>query len=331
MDIKTQFIDTIMQSLVGISTTSRDLVEQVLLAELQHYELQERSTELVVSDNSNQGFLKKFLATKRLEGKSEKTINKYYSDINKFLLCLDKPLYEVTTFDLRYYLSVYKEKRHISNRTLENIRKVLASFFGWLHDEGLIGCNPTRSLKHIKYPHVVRHAFSNIERERLKNACTSIRDLALIEFLYASGLRVSEVVSLNRNQIDFTLKQATVIGKGNKERSFYLSDICLDYLQQYLNTRTDNNPALFVSIRAPYNRLGKEGIESLTKRIGKLAGVNNVHPHRFRRTLATDLVKKHVPIQDVAAILGHADLRTTQVYVCLDQTSIQYHYNCAVA
>ena len=156
-------------------------------------------------------------------------------------------------------------------------------------------------------------------------------DLALSEFLYASGLRVSEAVSLNRDNIDFATREAYVVGKGNKERKFYLSEVCTEYLRQYLQSRTDSNPALFVGIKKPYSRIGKEGIEAALRRLGKKAGVDNVHPHRFRRTLATDLVKKNVPIQDVAAILGHADLRTTQVYVCLDQDTIKYHYNKAVA
>lgn len=170
-----------------------------------------------------------------------------------------------------------------------------------------------------------------MEREKLKNTCTSLRDLALTEFLYASGLRVSEVISLDRSSIDFVTRESTVIGKGGKERRFYLSEVCAEYLRQYLNSRTDNNAALFVSIKSPYKRLTKEGVEFIVKTLGKKAGISNVHPHRFRRTLATDLVRKGVPIQDVAQILGHSDLRTTQVYVALDQSTVKYHYIQAVA
>lgn len=211
------------------------------------------------------------------------------------------------------------------------MRKTISTFFGWLHDEGLIGQNPARAVKQIKYDKIVRKPFSPVEREKLKNICTSLRDLALTEFLYASGLRVSEVISLDRSSIDFVTREATVIGKGGKERRFYLSEVCAEYLRQYLNSRIDNNAALFVSIKSPYKRLTKEGVEFIVKTLGKKAGISNVHPHRFRRTLATDLVRKGVPIQDVAQILGHSDLRTTQVYVALDQSTVKYHYSQAVA
>ena len=156
-------------------------------------------------------------------------------------------------------------------------------------------------------------------------------DLALSEFLYASGLRVSEVVSLNRENIDFTTREAYVIGKGNKERKFsILSEVCIEYLRQYYRAAQTTIKLFLLELSHRIVRIGKEGIETAVKRLGKKAGVDNVHPHRFRRTLATDLVKKNVPIQDVAAILGHADLRTTQVYVCLDQETVRYHYNKAV-
>lgn len=244
---------------------------------------------------------------------------------------MDKKLYEVSSYDLRLYLSLYKEQRKISNRTLENMRKTISTFFGWLHDEGLIGQNPARAVKQIKYNKVVRKPFTPVEREKIKSACCCLRDLALIEFLYASGLRVSEVVSLNRNSIDFVTREGTVIGKGGKERRFYLSEVCAEYLRQYLNSRVDDTPALFAGVKAPYKRLTKEGIEYIVKTLGKKAGVSNVHPHRFRRTLATDLVRKGVPIQDVAQILGHSDLRTTQVYVALDQSTVKYHYSQAAA
>lgn len=331
MDIRTQIIEAVIMALIGVEQEVKDRVERVLHIQLSNYEVQERCTEVVVHDGSSIGLVRKFIATKRLEGKSEKTLRKYQPELEKLVEFLDKKLYEVETYDLRLYLALYKENRGVSNRTLDNIRKTISSFFGWLNDEGHIGRNPARALKQIKYPHVNRKPFSPVEREKLKNACEFIRDLALSEFLYASGLRVSEVASLNRDSIDFITREATVIGKGAKERTFYLSEVCAEYLLQYLKSRTDDNPALFVSVKSPYNRLGKEGIEVAVKRLGKKAGVENVHPHRFRRTLATDLVRKNVPIQDVAEILGHADLRTTQVYVCLDRETVKYHYNRAVA
>lgn len=331
MDIRTEIINKVMQALEGVQQEVQDRVEAALHIQLKDYEIQERCTEVTVHDGSSLGLVRKFIATKRLEGKSKKTLRKYQPELEKLIEFLNKKLYEVETYDLRLYLALYKERRNVKNRTLDNIRKTISSFFSWLNDEGHIGRNPARALKQIKYTKEVKKPFSSVEREKLKNACEFLRDLALTEFLYASGLRVSEVVSLDRDNIDFIGKEAYVVGKGNKERKFYLTDICVEYLRQYLQSRTDNDAALFASVRAPHRRLSKEGIETAVKRLGKKAGIENVHPHRFRRTLATDLVKKNVPIQDVAAILGHADLRTTQVYVCLDQETVKYHYSKAVA
>lgn len=331
MDVRSRIIDKVIEALPDVEQEILDRIERTLYIQLKEYEVQERNTEVVVYDNSNLGLIKKFVATKKLEGKSERTLKKYQPELEKLINFLGKKIFEVDTYDLRLYLALYKEKRKIKNRTLDNLRKTIASFFSWLHDEGVIGRNPARALKRIRYILSVSKPFTAVEREKIKTACWRIRDLALTEFLYSSGLRVSEVISLDRTSIDFVTREATVVGKGGKERRFYLSEVCAEYLRQYLNSRTDNNIALFVGVKAPYKRLTKEGVEYIVKSIGKKAGVNNVHPHRFRRTLATDLVRKGVPIQDVAEILGHSDLRTTQVYVSLDQSTIRYHYNQAVA
>lgn len=331
MDVRSKIVDQILESLPELSADLRERIERTLLTSLQNYEVQERCTEVAIHDNTSMGLVRKFIATKKLEGKSERTLRRYQPELEKLVYFLDKKLYEVSPYDLRLYLSLYKEQRKISNRTLENMRKTISTFFGWLHDEGLIGQNPARAVKQIKYDKIVRKPFTPVERERLKNACCQLRDLALSEFLYASGLRVSEVISLDRNSIDFVTREATVIGKGGKERRFYLSEVCAEYLRQYLNSRCDDNAALFVGTKSPNRRLTKEGVEYIVKDLGKKAGVSNVHPHRFRRTLATDLVRKGVPIQDVAQILGHSDLRTTQVYVALDQSTVKYHYSQAVA
>lgn len=331
MDIRAKIVDQVLESLPELSADIRDRIERTLLTSLQGYEVQERCTEVAIHDNTNMGLVRKFIATKKLEGKSERTLRRYQPELEKLVYFLDKKLYEVSSYDLRLYLSLYKEQRKISNRTLENMRKTISTFFGWLHDEGLIGQNPARAVKQIKYDKIVRKPFTPVEREKIKSSCCQLRDLALTEFLYASGLRVSEVISLDRTSIDFVTREASVIGKGGKERRFYLSEVCAEYLRQYLNSRTDDNPALFAGTKSPYRRLTKEGVEYIVKDLGRKAGVSNVHPHRFRRTLATDLVRKGVPIQDVAQILGHSDLRTTQVYVALDQSTVKYHYSQAVA
>lgn len=331
MNAKVQIINDVLSSLKDFDQKTLDRIENILYVNFENYEVKEKCTQVVVHDNSNLGLIKKFIATKKLEGKSIRTLKKYQPELEMLHYFLGKDFHNLTTYDLRYYLAQYKEHRKISNRTLDNMRKTISSFFTWMYDEGYIIHNPAKALKQIKYTKTVKKPFTVIEREKLKNACSTKRDLALVEFLYASGLRVSEVASINIDNIDFISREATVVGKGSKERKFYLSEICVEYLKSYINSRTDRNNALFVSTKRPYNRLTKEGIESIVKRIGKKAGVSNVHPHRFRRTLATDLVRKNVPIQDVAHILGHADLRTTQVYVCLDQESVKYNYNKAIA
>lgn len=331
MDVRTKIINNVLESLVGLETDVLQKVEHSLHIQLKDYEIQERCTEMIVHDDTNMGLLKKFLATKRLEGKSERTIEKYRPELENLIHFTNKKICDMNAYDLRLYLAVYKEKRNVSNRTLENMRKTISSFFGWLQSEGFIIYNPAKALNKIKYDKKYEKSFSPVEREKIKNVCTNPRDLALVEFLYTSGLRVSEVSSLNIDNIDFVSREATVIGKGGKERKFYISQICSLYLMEYIKNRNDENPALFVSIKHPFNRLSKSGIEAILKRIGKNANVDNVHPHRFRRTLATDLVKKNVPIQEVAEILGHCDLRTTQVYVCLDKESIKYHYNKVIS
>lgn len=331
MDLRTEIINKVLQALEGVETDVVNRVEGVLYIQLRDYEIQERCTAVAVHDGSNMGMVRKFIATKRLEGKAESTLRKYQPELEKLVQFLDKRLFEVETYDLRLYLSLYKESRHVTNRTLNNIRKTICSFFSWLHDEGHIARNPGRALKQIKYVKEIKKAFTSVEREKLKNACKFLRDVALSEFLYASGLRVSEAASMNIQDIDFVNREATVVGKGGKERRFYLSEVCVEYLKQYIGSRTDNNPALFTGVKKPYRRISERGIEAAVKRVGRRAGVENVHPHRFRRTLATDLVQKDVPIQDVAEILGHADLRTTQVYVCINQETVKFHYNRAVA
>lgn len=269
MDVRAKIVDQVLESLPELSADIRDKIERTLLTSLQNYEVQERCTEVAIHDNTNMGLVRKFIATKKLEGKSERTLRRYQPELEKLVYFLDKKLYEVSSYDLRLYLSLYKEQRKISNRTLENMRKTISTFFGWLHDEGVITQNPARAVKQIKYDKIVRKPFSAVDREKLKNACCQLRDLALTEFLYASGLRVSEVISLDRSSIDFITREATVIGKGGKERRFYLSEVCAEYLRQYLNSRYDDNVALFVGTKSPYRRLTKEGVEYIVKDLGK--------------------------------------------------------------
>lgn len=326
MDMRNNIVDAVVIAMDGIITdTTLDHLQRVLLAELNKYEVQERSTEIVIRDGSAEGLLKKFLATKRIEGKSENTIRYYNDVIGTFVNRLDRRLHEVTAFDLRFYLSMYKEQRKVNNRTLENMRKVLSSFFSWLYDEEFIPHNPCRAVKQIKYDKVIRKPYSGEDLEKIKNACTNTRDLALIHFLHATGCRVSEVVSVDIGDVDFVSRELVVYGKGGKERTVYLTQVAAMYLQQYISARKDTSKAFFIGKGS--RRIKKNAIEAILKRIGQRAGVDNVHPHRFRRTLATELIDRGAALQDVQRILGHEDIRTTQVYVYVQQRNVKNTYD----
>lgn len=327
MEPRMELINSVLAAMTALLAAEQlDKLQEVLCIKLHDYEVQPRSTEVMITDNSAEGMLNRFIATKRLEGTAETTIRLYYPYIMGLIRALGKPLYKVDTYDIRYYLSLYKQQRQVANRTLENMRKCFSSFFGWLSDEGLIGRNPCKAIKAIKYEKTVKKPFSPEERERIKNACTNPRDLALIEFLYASGCRVSEVVRLNRSDIKFHSRDVVVLGKGGKERRIYLTEVATMHLANYLAQRRDDSPALFVSRNSPHERMGKTGIESVLRKLGEKTGIEKVHPHRYRRTLATNLVDRGAPIQDVQQILGHADIRTTQIYLYNNPQNIRYSY-----
>lgn len=325
MDIRESIIGAVIAALQGrVPDDAINTVQDVLVLELNRYEVQERCTEVAVSDNSAEGLLKKFVATKRVEGIADSTLRRYADENMKLIRFLRKPLYEVTTYDLRFYLSYRRQQGSVSNRTLDGMRRCYSSFFGWLSAEGMIGRNQCVALAQIKYRKTVKKPYSATDMERLRKACCSIRDLAMLDFLYCTGCRVSEVSRLDISDVDFERMECVVLGKGNKERTVYLSDVAAMHLQEYLDSRKDGSDALFVG--KGNGRIGKNGIEALLKRIGKAAGVENVHPHRYRRTLATNLLDRGMNIQDVAAILGHADLKTTQIYCYISQANVQAAY-----
>lgn len=328
MDLREQIIQKIMQALDGRTDAgTADIVQDILLIELNNYEIQERCTDVVLADDSADRMLKKFLATKRIEGIAESTLLRYAEENKKLIRFLGKPLYEVSTYDIRFYLSYRRENsgKKLGNRTLDGMRRCYSSFFSWLSAEGLIGRNPCAAIKQIKYRKEVKKPYSAAEMEKLRRACANKRDLALLDFLYCTGCRVSEVARLNIDDIDFENMECTVLGKGNKERTVYLSEVAAMNLGEYLASREDGNEALFTGKGT--ERLGKNGIEVLLKRLGKKAGVINVHPHRYRRTLATNLLDRGMNIQDVAVILGHADLKTTQVYCYISQKNVKNAYS----
>ena len=326
MDLRESIIQDVMDALRqhGAPEDTLAIVQDTLVIKLNDYEIQERCTAVTVQDNSAEGLLKRYIATKRIEGIADSTLRRYAEENIKLIRFVRKPLHEVTTYDLRFYLSCRRQQGKISNRTLDGLRRCYSSFFAWLSAEGLIGRNPCAALAQIKYRKQVKKPFSAVELERIRKACENIRDLALVDFLYCTGCRVSEVSRLDVNEIDFERGQCTVVGKGNKERIVYLSPVASMHLQEYLSSRQDGEPALFIGKGT--GRLKKNGIEAILRRLGKDAGVANVHPHRYRRTLATNLLDRGMNIQDVAAILGHVDLKTTQIYCFISQSNVQAAY-----
>lgn len=325
MDIRAGIVQRIVMALAGKADDGIiSMVQDVLIMELNNYEVMERCTEVAVRDDSAEGALKKFLATKRVEGIADSTLRRY-AEINKALLdYLGKPLEEITTYDIRFYLSVRRQIGHVSNRTLDGMRRCYSSFFSWLAAEGLIQHNPCAALAQIKCRKVVKKPYSAAEIEKIRKACGNIRDLALVDFLYCTGCRVSEVSRLDIADIDFERMECVVLGKGNKERKVYLTEVAAMHLQEYINNRKDVCEALFIG---KGKRLKKNGIEAVVKKLGRRAGVDNAHPHRYRRTLATNLLDRGMNIQDVASILGHADLKTTQIYCYISQENVKAAYH----
>lgn len=326
MDIRASIIDNITMELRSIvSMETLNFVTDRLTIELQKYEVTERCTDVAVVDNSPFAALNHFIATKRIEGIAETTLKRYKDENWKLLSFLRKPLEEITTYDLRFYLSVKRQGNTLSNRTLDGMRRCYSTFFAWLTAEGLISKNPCLALAQIKYRKQVKKPFSAVELEKIREVCTKKRDLALVDFLYSTGCRVSEVSNLTISDVDFEKQELIVVGKGNKERTVYLTDVAAMRLKEYLESRTDYSDALFLGKgNRPFQ---KNGIEAMLKRLGEAAGVENVHPHRFRRTLATNLLDRGMNIQDVAEVLGHADLKTTQIYCYISKQNVKASYS----
>ena len=264
-----------------------------------------------------------FLSAKAIEGRSEKTIRHYRYIIECAMADIHAPIRQVTVFHLRSYLTNRKEDG-LADKTLEGIRSVLCSYFGWLHKEGLITDNPCANLSPIKCAKKVRAPYSDVDIEKLKEACDTSRDKAIISFLLSTGCRISEVCGLNRDSIDFVARECTVLGKGNKERTVFLDEVTSMLVQRYLSERNDSSDALFAGKGS--ERMTPGGIRARLKTISDNAGVTNVHPHRFRRTLATNLINHGMQIQEVATILGHDKLDTTMKYVYIDKFNIKNAY-----
>lgn len=284
------------------------------------------NTELRVVDRSWAGDLEDFLMSKALEGKSKETIDRYRYELNRLLSYVNKGVADILPGDISGYMRMYKKIRQVSNQTLKNVRTVYSSFFAWLRDRDRVRKNPMILVEDIKVDQIIKKPFTDEEREKMFRACNSLRDKAMLEFLYSTAVRVSEFTRINRDDIRFGNKTLIVYGKGGKERRVYLNERTHMYLKEYLQSRTDDNPALFVSVRLPYERMTKAGVEDAIRRIGRKAGVKKAHPHRFRRTSITNAINRGMPMQEAMIFAGHAKPETTMRYCTVDHESVQYHH-----
>ena len=264
-----------------------------------------------------------FIAAKRVEGCSEKSLTYYESTIRNMLQQITKPEKEITTEDLRDYLNDYQQRGTISKITLDNVRRILSSFFSWLEDEDYIVKSPVRRIHKVKTGKTVKETYSDESLELMRDHCDNMRDLAMIDLLVSTGIRVGELVRLNREDIDFENRECIVFGKGSKERKVYFDARTKIHLQKYLSERTDENEALFVSLLSPFERLQISGVEIRLRKIGRELNIHRVHPHKFRRTLATMAIDKGMPIEQVQHLLGHQSIDTTLQYAMVNQVNVK--------
>jgi site-specific recombinase XerD len=264
-----------------------------------------------------------FIAAKRVEGCSEKSMKYYDATIRQMTEKVNKAVREITTDDLRGYLANYQKERGSSKVTIDNMRRIFSSFFGWLEDEDYILKSPVRRIHKIKTDTTIKDTFPDEGLELLRDACEEVRDLAIIDLLATTGMRVGELVGLNREDINFHERECVVFGKGNKERVVYFDARTKIHLQNYLDRRTDDAPALFVSLTLPYERLLIGGVETRLREIGKRADMHKVHPHKFRRTLATRAIDKGMPVEQVQRLLGHVRIDTTMTYAMVNQANVK--------
>ena len=272
---------------------------------------------------TNSELLEMFLSAKRVEGCSEKTLKYYETTIRRLFSAVDCHVTHMKTDDLRSYLSGYQQQSQCSKGNIDNIRRIMSSFFTWLEDENYILKSPVRRIHKIRSNKTVKETYTDEALETMRDQCGCLRDLAMIDLLASTGMRVGELVRLNRDDIDFGNRECVVFGKGSKERPVYFDARTKIHLKNYLESRTDDNPALFVSLLSPYNRLEISGVEVRLRKLGQKLGITKVHPHKFRRTLATRAIDKGMPIEQVQRLLGHAKIDTTMQYAMVNQNNVK--------
>ena len=323
--MKQQVIGEIVQGMLPyLNNEQMEALEQVLEKALFGREIvDERGATERDDEQENAELTEQFIAAKRIEGCSEKTLEYYKKTIEAMLQTIGKRVKQVQTDDLRVYLTGYQASRCSSKVTIDNIRRILSSFFSWLEDEDYIVKSPVRRIHKVKTSTSIKETYSDETLELMRDSCWELRDLALIDMLASTGMRVGEMVLLNREDVDFTERECIVFGKGEKERPVYFDARTKIHLQAYLESRTDDNPALFVSLKSPFNRLQIGGIEARIRDMGRRIGVTKAHPHKFRRTLATTAIDKGMPIEQLQRLLGHKRIDTTLMYAMVKQNNVK--------
>ena len=319
--MKTQFIIEVIENLKeSIDKETLKKIESTLCKALESKEIIDV---LNTQPQTNEEALDSFVSAKRIEGCSNRSISFYQTTLQKMFKNITKLYYLVTTEDIRRYLAEYQEKSDVSKSTIDNTRRIISSFFSWLESEDYIVKSPARRIHKVKVPKLVKETFSEENIEIIRQGCKNSRDLAIVDLLYSTGIRVGELVRLNISDIDFNNKECIVLGKGNKQRKVYFDAKTKIHLQQYLDSRSDNNNALFVSLLSPHKRLKVSGVEIALRKIGENMNIKHVHPHKFRRTLATKAIDKGMPIEQVQHLLGHSKIDTTLEYAMVDDENVK--------
>lgn len=310
------------QMLPYLNNMELEQLQKVLKVTLADYEIH-KSAKIEIDNLSNLKYIELFLSAKRVEGCSEKTLKYYKTTIETMFESINKAVKHIITDDLRDYLTNHQKERNSSRVTIDNIRRILSSFFAWLEDEDYIVKSPVRRIHKVKTGTNIKETYSDETLELMRDKCTELRDLAMIDILASTGMRVGEMVLLNREDINFTERECVVFGKGDKERIVYFDARTKIHLQNYLESRRDFNSALFVSLKAPYGRLQISGVEQRLRNFGRKLNIPKVHPHKFRRTLATMAIDKGMPIEQLQRLLGHSRIDTTLQYAMVKQSNVK--------
>ncbi len=320
-DVIIKSILDIIKEIIGQEQLS--ILQSTLEKKLSKVHILKVETEDETTVKKNSELLDAFLSAKKIEGCSDKTIHYYKTTIEHLFDALNKRIDKVETNDIRKFLANYQSTNNISKVTVDNIRRIFSSFFAWLEDEDYIAKSPVRRIHKVRTDTLVKEVLSDENLEILRDSCTELRDVAMIDLLASTGMRVGELVKMNIADIDFQERQCVVFGKGNKEREVYFNARTKIHLKQYIESRADSSPALFVSLSSPHTRLTISGVEVRLRRIGKQCCINKVHPHKFRRTLATMAIDKGMPIEQVQKLLGHVKIDTTLHYAMVNQNNVK--------